>query len=208
MTFSGFTGCALRTLIYDLSSLLNRKAPHDCVQYVLFARHMKNTCRKSLKKLRPSGRKLASSPSWKVHWAIFKGWLDTQLFHFFLDMHGDLYLFQFLYRQFNAMYFLTYWFDTYLQELIQQASSLNCVQWLCGKCKRDWSKYVEMWDTFCIQLFAYILYEFCVQIVYIVLMMYTFCKSEVMYTKCIQRKCIKNVSHVSTNFCIHFTYKI
>ena len=36
------------------------------------------------------------------------------------------------------------------------------------------------------QLFVYILYVFCTQIVYIVLMMHTFCRSELMYTKCIQ----------------------
>ena len=36
------------------------------------------------------------------------------------------------------------------------------------------------------QLFVYILYVFCIQIICIVLMMYTFCRSEFMYTKCIQ----------------------
>ena len=36
----------------------------------------------------------------------------------------------------------------------------------------------------------YILYGFCIQIVYIMGMMYTFCRSEMMYTKCIATKCL------------------
>ena len=36
--------------------------------------------------------------------------------------------------------------------------------------------------------------------------MYTFCTSELMYTKCIQNGYIQNISHISTNFCIHFAY--
>ena len=51
-----------------------------------------------------------------------------------------------------------------------------------------------MKDTFCTQLFcmhfyiyfAHISYEFCIQILYIVLMISTFCRSELMYTKHIQ----------------------
>ena len=39
-------------------------------------------------------------------------------------------------------------------------------------------------------------------------MMYTFCTSKLMYTKCIENVCIQNVSHISTNFCIHFAYKL
>ena len=39
-------------------------------------------------------------------------------------------------------------------------------------------------------------------------MMYTFCTSKLMYTKCIENVCIQNVSHISTNFCIHFAYKM
>ena len=34
--------------------------------------------------------------------------------------------------------------------------------------------------------------------------MYTFCRSELMYIKCIQNVCMQNVSHISANFCIHF----
>ena len=41
----------------------------------------------------------------------------------------------------------------------------------------------------------YILYEFCIQIVNIVFKMYTFCRSELMYTTCMQ-----NVSHILTIF--------
>ena len=55
-------------------------------------------------------------------------------------------------------------------------------------------------DSFCIQLW--------IQIVYIMFMMYTFCRSELIYKKCIQNVCIQNVSHISTNFCIHFVYKM
>ena len=49
----------------------------------------------------------------------------------------------------------------------------------------------------------HILYEFCIQIVY---MIYTFCTSELMCIKCIQNGYIQNVSYISTNFCIHFAY--
>ena len=54
----------------------------------------------------------------------------------------------------------------------------------------------------------YIMYELCIQIVYIMFMIYTFCSSELMYTICIQNVCIQNVSHILTNFFIHFIYKI
>ena len=54
----------------------------------------------------------------------------------------------------------------------------------------------------------YILHEFYIRIVNIIFMMQTFCKSELMYTKYIQNVCIKNVSHILTNFSIHFVYKI
>ena len=71
------------------------------------------------------------------------------------------------------------------------------------------SKYVEIRESFCIQLFVkYILYGFCIQIAYIMLMMYTFCRSELMYTNCIQNVCIQNVSLISTNFYIQFVGKM
>ena len=38
-------------------------------------------------------------------------------------------------------------------------------------------------------------------------MMYTFCRSELMYTKCIQNVCIQNVSHISANFYTQNIYK-
>ena len=38
--------------------------------------------------------------------------------------------------------------------------------------------------------------------------MYDFCRWELMYTKCIQNVCIQNISHISTNFCTHFEYKM
>ena len=49
---------------------------------------------------------------------------------------------------------------------------------------------------------TYILYEFCIHIVYM-FMMYTFCRSQLMHTECIQ-----NVFRNSTNFCMHFVWKI
>ena len=39
-------------------------------------------------------------------------------------------------------------------------------------------------------------------------MMYTFCRSELMYTKCIQNVCIKNVSRILRNFCTQNVYKM
>ena len=44
----------------------------------------------------------------------------------------------------------------------------------------------------------YIMYEFCIQIVYIMFMMHIFCRSELMHTKCIQYVCIQNVSRILT----------
>ena len=52
------------------------------------------------------------------------------------------------------------------------------------------------------------LYEFCIQIEYIIFVMCTFCRSELMYTKCIHNVCIQNVSHILRNFCRHFVQKI
>ena len=77
------------------------------------------------------------------------------------------------------------------------------------KCTTNGSKYVEIRDPFLHAIICiYILYEFCIQIVYITFMMYTFGRSELKYTKCTQNVCIQNVSHISTNFCIHFVYKM
>ena len=90
----------------------------------------------------------------------------------------------------------------------QQVSSFDCLQLLTRNCTRSRSKYIEIRDPVCIQLFVYIyiLYEFCIQTVYIMFMMYTFCRSELICTKCIQNFCIQNVSQISTNFCKHFVY--
>ena len=69
------------------------------------------------------------------------------------------------------------------------------------KCTTNGSKYVEIRDPFLHAIICiYILYEFCIQIVYITFMMYTFGRSELKYTKCTQNVCIQNVSHISTNF--------
>ena len=89
-----------------------------------------------------------------------------------------------------------------------------------------WNKGSILHAIICI----YILYEFCIQIVYIIFTMYTFCRSELMslciqnlykmyptfwqtfvykmYTKCIQNVYLQNVSHISTNFCIQNVYKM
>ena len=58
-----------------------------------------------------------------------------------------------------------------------------------------------MWDPYYILLFVY---TFCMNFVdklyiNIIFMTYTFCRSELMYTNCIQIVCIQNVSHISTN---------
>ena len=89
-----------------------------------------------------------------------------------------------------------------------------------------WNKGSILHAIICI----YILYEFCIQIVYIIFTMYTFCRSELMslciqnlykmyptfwqtfvykmYTKCIQTVYLQNVSHISTNFCTQNVYKM
>ena len=66
-----------------------------------------------------------------------------------------------------------------------------------------WNKGPILHTVICI----YILYEICIQIVYIIFTRHTFWTSELMYTKCIQNVCIQsvciqNASHISTNFCI------
>ena len=65
------------------------------------------------------------------------------------------------------------------------------------------------------------LYEFRIKIVYIIFMMYALCKNishistnfcihfaYKLFTKCIQNICIQNVSYISTNFCMQNVYKI
>ena len=91
---------------------------------------------------------------------------------------------QFNYWQFDPIYFLIHWLILAYRHFRQQVPSLNCVQLLPSF--EVHNLLGKMWNTFYIQLFAYILYVFCIQIIYIVLMMYTFCRSELMYTKCIQ----------------------
>ena len=118
--------------------------------------------------------------------ATFEGLASyTQLLHIFLGIHGDFS---------NLMQYIFYSIDLILT--FKYLTNKFQVLILCNdKCKMNSSKYVEIRDTFCIQLSVYILWEFCMQIVYIVLTMYTFCRSELMYTKCIQ-----NLSHILTNF--------
>ena len=60
-----------------------------------------------------------------------------------------------------------------------------------------WNKESILHTVICI----YVLYELCIKMLYIMLMMHAFCRSELMYTKCIQ-----NVSHISTKFCIQNVY--
>ena len=59
-----------------------------------------------------------------------------------------------------------------------------------------WNKGSILHTIICI----YILYEFCIQIVYMIFMTYPFCRSELMFAKFIQNVCIQNVSHYT--FCI------
>ena len=71
---------------------------------------------------------------------------------------------QFDYWQFNEINNpVIHWFDRYLI-----VSSLNCLQWLTGKCITDGSKYVEIRDPFCYLYihFVWILYTNCIHDVY------------------------------------------
>ena len=86
----------------------------------------------------------------------------------------------------------------------QQVSSLNCLQWLTRKCTTNESKYVEIRDPFCIQLFVY---TFFMNFVY---KLYT-CLSCLLFVDqnwCMQNVCIQTVSHILTIFCINFVYKM
>ena len=113
------------------------------------------------------------------------------------------------YRQFNAICNpLLHWSDRYFPPVIsQQVSNLNCLQWSTEHKKSFkiyWNKGSIQHKNVCI----YILYEFYIQIVFIMFMMYTFCTSEFMYTKCLQNVCIQNVSHILTNFCLQNVCKV
>ena len=79
------------------------------------------------------------------------------------------------------------------QTLWKKVSELTQSESLYEPHLRDITRYTQLLHFFSgyargfyIQLFVYTLYEFCKQIVYIVLMMYTLCRSELMYTKCTQ----------------------
>ena len=65
-----------------------------------------------------------------------------------------------------------------------------------------WNKKSILHTVICIS----VLYEFCIKMLYIMFMMHAFCRSELMYTKCIQNVCIQNVSHISTKFCMQNVY--
>ena len=70
--------------------------------------------------------------------------------------------------------------------------------------KMCWNKRSILHAIICI----YILYESCLPILYMMFMMCTFRRSELIYKKCIQNVWMQNVSHISTNSCIHFAYKM
>ena len=139
------------------------------------------------KKLRPFRRKLVSSPVQQLCLSHIWRLASFTTFAYFSGHACGFAFVQNDYKQLEAIC-LFHWFDTHLLVLSQQISSLNYVQWLPRKCNTNTSKCDKMWVTFCLQLF-----------VYTVLMMYTFRRSKLMY-----RKCIQNVSHISTNFCINF----
>ena len=56
-------------------------------------------------------------------------------------------------------------------------------------------------NSVCTIICIYILYEFCIQIVYIIFMMHTFCRSELMY-----KKCVPNVYKMYPTFLQTFIY--
>ena len=97
----------------------------------------------------------------------------------------------------------------------EQVSSLICMQWLSRKCKTNGSKYVEIRDPFCIQLFAYTFKVNFLYKLYIIFMMYTFSTSKLVYTKFIENVCIQMYPTFQQTFvyilhtkCIQNIYKI
>ena len=85
----------LRTLFYELAAPLIPKTPHDCVQYVLFARRMSNRPSAEEKKISdPLENSLRVHPpesSFEPHPKVSQ--LVTEICDFFLDVHEDLDLF-------------------------------------------------------------------------------------------------------------------
>ena len=117
---------------------------------------------KNIKRLRHSGIKLASSPSHKVYLSHI-WWLSLAIHNFciFVGYAWRFGFVQFNNWQFIPRYFLIHWLilDSRRFSITYEVHKLPAQ--------------VEMQDTFYMQLLAYILDVFCIQIIYIVLMICT-----------------------------------
>ena len=140
---------------------------------------------KNIKRLRHSGIKLASSPSHKVYLSHI-WWLSLAIHNFciFVGYAWRFGFVQFNNWQFIPRYFLIHWLilDSRRFSITYEVHKLPAQ--------------VEMHDTFYMQLLAYILYEFCIQIIYIVLMICT--------TFVNQNWRMQNVHKIYTKYITHF----
>ena len=116
--------------------------------------------------------------------------------------------------------------------LSEQISSLNCVQWLTRKSTTHQTKYVNMWNPFCIQLYipsVWISYTNCMYNCYHVHFLWITIDVYKMYTKCILHfnkllntfciqklatiiflilytKLLQKFDKIGDTCCIHFAY--
>ena len=140
---------------------------------------------KNIKRLRHSGIKLASSPSHKVYLSHI-WWLSLAIHNFciFVGYAWRFGFVQFNNWQFIPRYFLIHWLilDSRRFSITYEVHKLPAQ--------------VEMQDTFYMQLLAYILDVFCIQIIYIVLMICT--------TFVNQNWRMQNVHKIYTKYITHF----
>ena len=140
---------------------------------------------KNIKRLRHSGIKLASSPSHKVYLSHI-WWLSLAIHNFciFVGYAWRFGFVQFNNWQFIPRYFLIHWLilDSRRFSITYEVHKLPAQ--------------VEMQDTFYMQLLAYILDVFCIQIIYIVLMICT--------TFVNQHWRMQNVHKIYTKYITHF----
>ena len=140
---------------------------------------------KNIKRLRHSGIKLASSPSHKVYLSHI-WWLSLAIHNFciFVGYAWRFGFVQFNNWQFIPRYFLIHWLilDSRRFSITYEVHKLPAQ--------------VEMQNTFYMQLLAYILYVFCIQIIYIVLMI---CATFVN-----QNWRMQNVHKIYTKYITHF----
>ena len=140
---------------------------------------------KNIKRLRHSGIKLASAPSHKVY--LSHTWWLSLAIHNFCIFVGYAWRFgfvQFNNWQFIPRYFLIHWLilDSRRFSITYEVHKLPAQ--------------VEMQNTFYMQLLAYILDVFCIQIIYIVLMICT--------TFVNQNWRMQNVHKIYTKYITHF----